>query len=206
MAANSIDWIGERSELARATDELQPQPPPPGWRPRVTGPGRIELGYRSELALREARLQEAARAAELLAKDLRATERALEASLQVERGCQRRLDRVEARLEERTQDLLASHAQQKRLSALIGALQRENELLREQLALGPSDPRLLDNSGGRTLGESLEGASAREPVREAAVRERSLERPLERTLQRTGRRSPARPPRRSWWRRWLSTP
>ncbi|HUR28865.1 MAG TPA: hypothetical protein VM509_11805, partial [Planctomycetota bacterium] len=59
---------------------------------------------------------------------------ALEVSQRVERGCQRRIDRLETRLEERTQALLESERQQKRLALALGSMQREVEMLRANSA------------------------------------------------------------------------
>jgi len=76
---------------------------------RVVGPGRRERGYLAQLE----RLRR--RAARLGG--------ALEVSQRVERGCQRRLDRLEDELRD-------AHRAHKRLALALGALQRENELLR----------------------------------------------------------------------------
>ena len=60
---------------------------------------------------------------------------ALEVSQRVERGCQRRIDRLESWLESRTQALLESERQQKRLALALGSMQREVEALRASSAL-----------------------------------------------------------------------
>lgn len=83
---------------------------------RVVGPGRRERDYLKRVAALEDLLQfERERHAGL--------QRELDLTLRVERGAQRRLDRLEQRLE-------LSHARERRLAALMGALQRDNELLR----------------------------------------------------------------------------
>lgn len=74
---------------------------------RVVGPGRRERGYLERLAALEA--------------ELARERRALEAAELLERGSTRRLDRLEE--------------QRGRLLVTLGALQRENELLRSHLAL-----------------------------------------------------------------------
>jgi hypothetical protein len=100
---------------------LVPQPPRV---PRVIGPGRRERQYIERIAERE---------------------RALEAAALVERGSARRLDRMERKLDAVREAALAAEQREKRLILALGALQRENELLREKLALGAGSavrPRL----------------------------------------------------------------
>lgn len=102
---------------------------------RVIGPGRFERGYLQRLSGLAAEI-EVFRERELRSNEsLRHTTAALQVSRSVEHGCQRRLDRIETLLEQRTQALLASERQQKRLVLTLGAMQRENVLLRSQLAL-----------------------------------------------------------------------
>ena len=102
---------------------------------RVIGPGRFERGYLQRLAGLAGELEMVREDERRLANGLREGKAALEMSLRVERGCQRRMDRLELRLEERTQALLASERQHKRLLLALGSMQRENELLRAQLPL-----------------------------------------------------------------------
>ncbi|MCY3002665.1 MAG: hypothetical protein NTV21_12755 [Planctomycetota bacterium] len=111
--------------------ELQPQAP------KVVGPGRRERAYQErivELALGEAHAKEAA---ERLARELAVAER-------VERGTQRRIDRLEDSVQREREAFQRSEEAQKRLLLALGAVQRENELLRERvLALqAASAPRL----------------------------------------------------------------
>jgi len=120
---------GGEAQPARP-EQLDPMP-----RLRVIGPGRFERGYLQRLSGLAAEV-EVARERELRSREsLRHTTAALNVSRSVEHGCQRRLDRIETLLEQRTQALLASEQQQKRLALGLGALQRENEHLRAQLAL-----------------------------------------------------------------------
>ena len=91
----------------------------PAARPRVVGPGRREQGYREQILRLEA---ERARA---VAEQARLGEQ-LEWSGRVERGSQRRAERLEG-------ELRASEEAQKRLLLALGAVQRENELLRQRV-------------------------------------------------------------------------
>ena len=83
---------------------------------RVIGPGRIERGYAATIAALEA--------------ELAAKRRALEVAEIVERGTASLVDRIEtdlSRARERAREL--EHVE-RRLVFALGALQRENELLR----------------------------------------------------------------------------
>ena len=134
------EWVLEpaaRSDAhatTRCQESLEPMP-----RLRVIGPGRFERGYLQRLSGLAAEV-EIARERELrTTESLRQTSASLEISRRVEHGCQRLVDRLEERLEQRTQALLESERQQKRLVLALGAMQRETELLRSQLQLsGPS--------------------------------------------------------------------
>lgn len=99
---------------ALRTLEIVPSPPP-----RVVGPGRRERDYLKRVARLEDLLQYERDRQKLI-------ERELETSVQVERGAQRRLDRVEDRLDK-------SQQRERRLATLVGALQRDNELLRQRV-------------------------------------------------------------------------
>lgn len=101
-----------------ASDDLPPfelSPAPP----RVVGPGRRERNYLERLAHLEDLLQFERERQRILSGEL-------DISVRVERGAQRRLDRLEERLEQ-------SQARERRLAALMGALQRDNELLRQKV-------------------------------------------------------------------------
>ena len=125
-----VEIVETRSRPSTALSDvgdllLVPQAPPP----RKVGPGRLERGYQRRIELLE-RLAKAAgeqqRELELQAQHA-AGELAVAARL--ERGLQRLADRQEQRL-----DLAAQR--EKRLALALGAVQRENELLRARLELG----------------------------------------------------------------------
>lgn len=88
--------------------------------PRVVGPGRKERAYLEKLA---------------------ALERQLEAASLVERGSGRRLDRMERKLEAVREAARALEQKEHRLILALGAVQRENELLRERLLLALAPPK-----------------------------------------------------------------
>ena len=88
--------------------------------PRVVGPGRRERAYLARVA---------------------ALEGELETLSLVERGSARRLDRMEKKLAATREAALAVEQQEKRLILALGALQRENEILREKLALQLAPPK-----------------------------------------------------------------
>ena len=92
----------------------------PPARPRVIGPGRREQGYREQILRLEAERQRADLERGRLAQEL-------EWSARVERGSVRRSERLEG-------ELRASEEAQKRLLLALGAVQRENELLRQKVA------------------------------------------------------------------------
>jgi hypothetical protein len=88
---------------------------------RIVGPGRRERGYQAQLAA--------------LQSSLETRDRELEAASLVERGSARRLDRMERKLEAVREATVALEQKEHRLILALGGLQRENELLREKLAL-----------------------------------------------------------------------
>jgi hypothetical protein len=133
--------------------ELQPTPP------RVVGPGRREQAYLDKIARLERREEEAANEAERLARELVWAER-------VERGTQRRVERIEAEFERVREAAEQSEQAQKRLLLALGALQRDNEHLRQQVAalgagetpkLGPGRSRRSAEAAPRPLWKRLLG-------------------------------------------------
>jgi hypothetical protein len=133
--------------------ELQPTPP------RVVGPGRREQAYLDKIARLERREEEAANEAERLARELVWAER-------VERGTQRRVERIEAEFERVRAAAEQSEQAQKRLLLALGALQRDNEHLRQQVAalgagetpkLGPGRSRRSAEAASRPLWKRLLG-------------------------------------------------
>lgn len=121
---------------------IVPQPRPGAA--RIVGPGRREIAYLARVSGLEARLQEveATRASQ---------SRALEAAALVDRGNSRRMDRLEGALGREREVVRALEQREKRWVLALGALQRENELLRERLAIGGGIQR-PQIAGGRTGG------------------------------------------------------
>ena len=113
---------------------------------RVTGPGRRERTYQERIRLLEGRGRHSERDTRHLARELDVAQR-------LERGCQRLIDRMELHHTEDRTRLGEAEQREKRLALALGALQRDNELLRERLALaGPGPKRLA--SGERPLGRA----------------------------------------------------
>lgn len=110
-------------DLASTPAALLPRVAPA---PRVVGPGRKERAYQEEIARlgREAALERGRRKDLDLALQRRESE--LELAQLVERGSARLLDRLES-------DVDRTRQQEARALVLVGALQRENEHLRERL-------------------------------------------------------------------------
>jgi hypothetical protein len=131
-SASSNPSLGLESVPGEAPEGSEPivvlVPAPRLSAPRVVGPGRREREYLEKVGGLQASLAERSRA--------------LEAAALVERGSVRRLDRMERKLEAVGEALVAQGQKEHRLILALGALQRENELLREKLALG---------SGGRRV-------------------------------------------------------
>ena len=134
MAEVSIESRAELEALERRDEDLPAYDLRPE-RPRVVGPGRREREYQRRLGDASAALDGARRRERELREELREGRAALEVSQRIEHGCQRRIDRLEDRLEERTQALLESERQQKRLALALGSMQREVEALRAQALL-----------------------------------------------------------------------
>ncbi len=88
--------------------------------PRIVGPGRRERAYLAQVA---------------------ALEREIDTLSLVERGSGRRLDRMERKLAATREAALDLEQKEKRLILALGALQRENEILREKLALQLAPPK-----------------------------------------------------------------
>jgi hypothetical protein len=112
------------SEVERVY-EIVPRPRPGAT--RVVGPGRRERAYLEKLAGLEMALA--------------ARERELGAASLVERGSTRRLDRMERKIEALREAGLSLEQKEHRLILTLGALQRENEMLRERLTLASGGSR-----------------------------------------------------------------
>jgi hypothetical protein len=121
------------------------------------GPGRLERRYRERVSdLEQALGREADRAGGLA--------RQLEASQLVERGSQRLLDRLEALARDERSAREALEQREKRLILCLGGLQRENELLRERLALaGPGARRAIDQGAPAAGAERTPRGATRRP-------------------------------------------
>jgi chromosome segregation ATPase len=117
--------------------------------PRVVGPGRRERSYLERIeTLQVQRASDERRLARLAGE--------LEASERVERGCQKHIDRLEKRLDDERSRTREAEAVQKRLLVALGAVQRENELLREQLAAHLSLPGVASRPAARLAGRLRE--------------------------------------------------
>lgn len=108
---------------------------------RVVGPGRRERAYLVRVADLEAALGEAEATRSAQA-------RALELAALVDRGAARRMDKLEGALGEQRREVQALNQRENRWILALGALQRENELLRERFALA-SRPALLGRPRAR---------------------------------------------------------
>jgi chromosome segregation ATPase len=106
-------------------------------RPRLVGPGRKEREYQARISALERERAEAGAAARKLERELEVAER-------VERGSMRLVDRLETALAVETKRAATADTGQKQLLLALGALQRENELLRERVAAlsAPAQARL----------------------------------------------------------------
>ena len=123
--------------------------------PRRVGPGRVERGYQRRietLAQSAVAEQDRRRSAE---QELERRRGELEVAARLERGLQRLADRLEQRVETAAQ-------REKRLILALGGLQKENELLRERLALtaGPA-PAQLSGPAARSTRSGARSRQAR---------------------------------------------
>lgn len=146
---------------------LRPTPP------RVIGPGRRERSYRSRITDLETDLARSYTQRTALSHRLVVQERELHVAQRIERGCQRRIDRLEERVDRTEQ-------QKARLILTLGGLQKENEQLRAELHRrelgGPSYPRLV--TGGprdwpQRHGEPEESTDPEPPPEPAPRRKRA---------------------------------
>ena len=88
--------------------------------PKVVGPGRKERAYLDKI--------------QALEQQARLNEHALENASLIERGSSNLLDRMEHQLESSDEALERERAASRRVCVMLGSLQRENELIREQLS------------------------------------------------------------------------
>jgi hypothetical protein len=134
-------------ELVPPVSPLAQKPLAPLAPLRVTGPGRRERDYQDRIQRLETNLDNG--------------QREVECMHLVERGTQRLLDRMEHDSDRTREELADQRKLERRLVLTLGALQRENELLRNQLAFPdqPLAPRL-------TTGDSPPARTPRRPTRE----------------------------------------
>jgi len=92
---------------------------PPTKDPKVVGPGRRERSYQDRIQALE---QQAA-----------VSEHTLETASLIERGSRNLLDRMERQLDSSDEALERERAASRRVCVMLGALQRENEVIREEL-------------------------------------------------------------------------
>ncbi len=138
-----VEVVSERSELALES---------PSVALRRIGPGRLERGYQARIGALEQSLEREEARERSLEHDLVRAQAELETAARIERGLQKLTDRMEGKLE-------TSAQREKRLILALGAIQKENELLRRQLALAAA-PAL----------QALPRARARERSRRTAPR------------------------------------
>lgn len=128
------DPAGDPTGAAPGLDEsgepvFEIQPPARRGTLRIVGPGRKERSYLEDLGRLKREVEESARA--------------LEVANLVERGAARAMDRLEGEIASRRRDHQALLQDQRRLILALGAVQRENEILREKLVLRATAPRAL---------------------------------------------------------------
>jgi chromosome segregation ATPase len=120
---------------------IRPEPGSPHGAARIVGPGRRERGYLERISALAGELALEGERREGLRRVLEQRAAELDTSLRVERGCQRRIDRLEERIDRERERLAQAERQHKRLALALGALQRENELLRERIGLAEAVPQ-----------------------------------------------------------------
>ncbi|MCC7013458.1 MAG: hypothetical protein IT454_12915 [Planctomycetes bacterium] len=113
--------------------------------PRVVGPGRRERAYLERTAELERAQAEAARALERLTRELDIAER-------IERGSARLVDRLEAAVAGERELKLRAEEAQKRLLLALGAVQRDNQALRSEVARLEARARALPEPLARPRG------------------------------------------------------
>jgi hypothetical protein len=143
--------------------------------PRPIGPGRIERGYQRRIAELERAVSEAGELCSAAQLDLASSQGQilglrgeLEVAARLERGLQRHADKLEQRLE-------TAEQREKRLVLALGALQKENELLRERLALasGAGQPALAQGAKRVTQPPHVTSQAAERARARRAKRQRS---------------------------------
>lgn len=154
-ADRPVRWIqlgGERvAEVQPAPERSLPRPArvsgdPEAARPRVIGPGKLERGYCDRIE---------------------SLERSVELSALVERGTARLVDRLETEVAQERGARAREKEQAHRLMVALGAVQRENELLRAKVeALEFGSHKTPELAGPAR--ESVESSSGPGPAPQAS--------------------------------------
>lgn len=111
--------------------------------PRVVGPGRVERGYREKISLLE--------------REAEVSGRSLDTAALVERGSRHLLDRMERQLDSGEEALKREREASRRVCVMLGALQRDAEILREELSLAQSKLARLEAPKPKGLFQRLLG-------------------------------------------------
>jgi hypothetical protein len=143
--------------------------------PRPIGPGRIERGYQRRIAELERDVSEQSELCSTAELGLASSQGQilglrgeLEVAARLERGLQRHADKLEQRLD-------TAEQREKRLVLALGALQKENELLRERLQLASGAQRPALGTGTNRVPEPSRRAKT-QPAPRAASRRAKRER------------------------------
>ena len=109
----------------------------------VVGPGRKERDYRDRIHTLEQQAQ--------------VTEHALETASLIERGSRNLMDRMERQLDSSDEALERERAASRRVCVMLGALQRENEVMREELNAARAQLARLEDPRPKRLWRRLLG-------------------------------------------------
>jgi len=110
---------------------------------KVVGPGRKERAYKEKIHTLE---HEAA-----------LNDRALETATLIERGSKHLMDRMERQLDSSDEALERERAASRRVCVMLGALQHENEVMREELAAARAQLAQLEAPRPKRLWRRLLG-------------------------------------------------
>ncbi len=110
---------------------------------KIVGPGRRERVYQDRIRSLE--------------KEASVNERALETASLMERGSRNLMDRMERQLESSEEALDSERAASRRVCVMLGALQRENEVIREELTAARAQLAQLEAPRPKRLWRRLLG-------------------------------------------------
>jgi len=110
---------------------------------RVVGPGRKERAYKEQI--------------HLLEQEAEVKGQALETAALIERGSRNLLDRMERQLDSGEEALERERAASRRVCVMLGALQRESEVLREELGAAKAQLAQLGRPRPKRLWRRLLG-------------------------------------------------